>query len=160
MPWTRDGPRDSDQAYRRSSDAFADGTFNEWRSIKGMNTPTELSLMACQDRRPRGEVRDQYIHAVKVVPTLYDLLGTEPPQTLKGCPQNQIERETFKASLTNPGAPDTVPRDAGAVVDLGTKGGCLHLPATEGVGRLCLSWSASLFHAWWGWAKLTCGPAS
>ncbi len=51
----------------------------------------------------RGEVRDQYIHAVKVVPTLYDLLGTEPPQTLKGCPQNPIEGESFKASLTTLG---------------------------------------------------------
>ncbi|MGA5127650.1 hypothetical protein ACPCAG_30665 [Streptomyces pseudogriseolus] len=69
-------------------------------------------------------MRDQYIHAVKVVPTLYDLLST--PQTLKGRPQNPIEGESFKASLTNPGAPDTVPLDTGAVVDLGTKGGCLH----------------------------------
>ncbi|MEU2916399.1 arylsulfatase [Streptomyces massasporeus] len=53
----------------------------------------------------RGEVRDQYIHAVDVVPTLYDLLGIEPPEVLKGRPQNPIEGESFKASLTDPGAP-------------------------------------------------------
>ncbi|MEU2747537.1 arylsulfatase [Streptomyces collinus] len=53
----------------------------------------------------RGEVRDQYIHAVDVVPTLYDLLGIEPPEVLKGYPQNPIEGESFKASFTDPGAP-------------------------------------------------------
>ena len=53
----------------------------------------------------RGEVRDQYVHAVDVVPTLYDLLGIEPPEMIKGCPQSPIEGESFKASLTDPAAP-------------------------------------------------------
>ncbi|MFC8272647.1 arylsulfatase [Streptomyces sp. NPDC057271] len=53
----------------------------------------------------RGEVRQQYVHAVDVVPTLYDLLGIEPPEVLKGYPQNPIEGESFKASLTDPEAP-------------------------------------------------------
>ena len=30
------------------------------------------------------EVRQQYIHAVDVVPTIYALLGIEPPAVLKG----------------------------------------------------------------------------
>ncbi|GGV06636.1 arylsulfatase [Streptomyces litmocidini] len=53
----------------------------------------------------RGEVRRQYVHAVDVVPTLYDLLGIEPPEVIKGYPQNPIEGESFKASLTDPDAP-------------------------------------------------------
>ncbi|WP_324614578.1 sulfatase-like hydrolase/transferase [Streptomyces sp. NRRL WC-3618] len=46
----------------------------------------------------RGEVRQQYVHAVDVVPTLYDLLGVEPPEVLKGYPQNPIE---FAATSRN-----------------------------------------------------------
>ncbi|MFF7641940.1 sulfatase-like hydrolase/transferase [Streptomyces canus] len=53
----------------------------------------------------RGEVRQQYIHAVDVVPTLYDLLGVEPPEVIKGYPQNPIEGESFRASLTDDTAP-------------------------------------------------------
>jgi arylsulfatase A-like enzyme len=49
--------------------------------------------------------RQQYVHAVDVVPTLYDLLGVEPPEVLKGYPQNPIEGESFAAALTDPDAP-------------------------------------------------------
>ncbi len=53
----------------------------------------------------RGEIRHQYIHAVDIVPTLYDLLGIEPPKVLKGYTQSPIEGESFRASFDDPGAP-------------------------------------------------------
>jgi arylsulfatase len=53
----------------------------------------------------RGEIRHQYIHAVDVVPTIYQLLGMEPPDVLKGYPQSPIEGESFAASLMDPAAP-------------------------------------------------------
>ncbi|MFR9799535.1 sulfatase-like hydrolase/transferase [Streptomyces sp. MS06] len=53
----------------------------------------------------RGEVREQYVHAVDVVPTVYELLGIEPPETLNGYPQTPLEGESFRASLTDPAAP-------------------------------------------------------
>ncbi|KLK89101.1 arylsulfatase [Methanoculleus sediminis] len=53
----------------------------------------------------RGGIRHQYVHAVDIVPTLYDLLGIEPPKVLKGYTQNPIEGESFRASLDNPDAP-------------------------------------------------------
>jgi arylsulfatase A-like enzyme len=53
----------------------------------------------------RGEVRHQYVHAVDVVPTLYELLGVDPPDVLKGWTQSPIEGESFAASLSDPGAP-------------------------------------------------------
>ncbi|MFZ2174035.1 MAG: arylsulfatase [Rhodococcus sp. (in: high G+C Gram-positive bacteria)] len=53
----------------------------------------------------RGEVRDQYVHAVDVVPTLYDFLGIEPPTTLKGFPQTPIEGESFAATIGDTSAP-------------------------------------------------------
>jgi arylsulfatase A-like enzyme len=51
------------------------------------------------------DVRNQYIHAVDVVPTLYDLMGITPPEVIKGYPQSPIEGESFAASLTDAGAP-------------------------------------------------------
>jgi arylsulfatase len=54
---------------------------------------------------PSTEPRHQYVHAVDLVPTLYDLLGITPPEVLKGYPQNEIEGESFAAALTEPEAP-------------------------------------------------------
>lgn len=53
----------------------------------------------------RGELRDQYVHAIDIVPTLYELLGIEPPDVLKGYTQSPIEGESFAASLADPTAP-------------------------------------------------------
>ena len=55
--------------------------------------------------KPSQDVRHQYIHAVDVVPTVYDLLGIEPPAVIKGYPQSPIEGESFAAALTDPTAP-------------------------------------------------------
>jgi arylsulfatase len=51
------------------------------------------------------EPRQQYVHAVDVVPTLYELLQFEPPEVLNGYQQNPIEGESFAAALTDPDAP-------------------------------------------------------
>jgi arylsulfatase A-like enzyme len=53
----------------------------------------------------RGEVRDQYVHAVDVVPTIYELIGVEPHAEIGGAVQSPIEGESFAASLTDPRAP-------------------------------------------------------
>lgn len=49
--------------------------------------------------------RSQYVHAVDVVPTIYDLIGITPPETLNGYAQRRIEGESFAASLTDPAVP-------------------------------------------------------
>ena len=54
---------------------------------------------------PRPEPLHQYIHAVDVVPTIYELLDIDPPAVLKGYTQSPIEGESFAASLTDPTAP-------------------------------------------------------
>jgi len=40
------------------------------------------------------------------VPTVYDLLGIEPPEVLKGYLQSRIEGESFKRSIGDPDAPE------------------------------------------------------
>jgi len=54
---------------------------------------------------PQGQPRHQYVHAVDVVPTIYELLEIEPPDAIRGVAQSPIEGESFAASLTDPGAP-------------------------------------------------------
>ncbi len=49
--------------------------------------------------------RPQYVHAVDVVPTIYDLLDIEPPETINGYLQSPIEGESFAAALTDSSAP-------------------------------------------------------
>ncbi|MFA5884510.1 MAG: arylsulfatase [Acidimicrobiia bacterium] len=51
------------------------------------------------------EIRHQYVHAVDVVPTVYELLDIEPPEVIKGYLQSPIEGESFAAALTDPTVP-------------------------------------------------------
>jgi hypothetical protein len=53
----------------------------------------------------RGETRQQYLHAVDVVPTIYELLGIEPPAVLKGYTQSPIESQSIAATFSDPDAP-------------------------------------------------------
>jgi arylsulfatase len=54
---------------------------------------------------PSTEPRQQYIHAVDLVPTIYDLLGIDPPEMINGYLQSPIEGESFAAALTDPSVP-------------------------------------------------------
>ncbi|HEX7323493.1 MAG TPA: arylsulfatase [Mycobacterium sp.] len=50
----------------------------------------------------RGEVRDTYVNVCDVTPTVYDLLGIDPPDTVRGISQRPLEGVSFKAALDNP----------------------------------------------------------
>lgn len=45
--------------------------------------------------------RRQYTHAIDIVPTIYNSLGIEPPETLKGYTQHPIEGVAFDASFAD-----------------------------------------------------------
>jgi len=49
--------------------------------------------------KAKGELRDQYAHAIDVVPTIYDCLGIELPDVVKGYTQWALEGTSFKYSL-------------------------------------------------------------
>ena len=49
--------------------------------------------------------RQQYVHTVDVVPTIYELLGIEPPEVIKGFVQSPIEGESFAHALTDANVP-------------------------------------------------------
>ncbi|HEY9854980.1 MAG TPA: arylsulfatase [Stenomitos sp.] len=70
--------------------------------------------------KARGELRDQYIHAIDLVPTIYDCLGITPPETVRGVTQSPIEGVSFKQTFSNAQAP--TPKQAQFYVMLGTRG--------------------------------------
>ncbi len=53
----------------------------------------------------RGENRHQYGHAIDMVPTVLDLLGIEPPGSIRGVQQSPIEGVSLVPSLRDPDAP-------------------------------------------------------
>jgi arylsulfatase A-like enzyme len=54
--------------------------------------------------RARGEVRTQYAHIVDMVPTVLDLLGLEPPATIRGVTQSPLQGVSFARTLDDAAA--------------------------------------------------------
>lgn len=83
-----------------------DTPFPYWKRFAGYEGGTADVCLVAWPRGidARGEIRHQYIHAVDVVPTIYDLLGVTPPAVLKGYTQSPIEGESFSDSFTDPEA--------------------------------------------------------
>ncbi len=84
-----------------------DTPFPYWKRWAGYEGGVADTLLVAWPEQIKAskEVRDQYVHAVDVVPTIYALLGIEPPEVIKGHLQSPIEGESFAAALTDPKAP-------------------------------------------------------
>jgi arylsulfatase A-like enzyme len=83
-----------------------DTPFPYWKRFAGYEGGVADPLIVAWPRgiEAAGEVRHQYTHAVDLVPTLYELLGIEPPPTLRGYAQSELEGRSFAASLADPDA--------------------------------------------------------
>ncbi|MFN2160353.1 MAG: sulfatase-like hydrolase/transferase [Anaerolineales bacterium] len=55
--------------------------------------------------RAKGEVREQYAHAIDMVPTVLDMLEIDPPTSIKGVNQSPIEGVSFRDSFEEADAP-------------------------------------------------------
>jgi arylsulfatase len=84
-----------------------DTPFPYWKRWAGAEGGVaDMCLVSWPAKIPASTVpRQQYIHAVDIVPTIYDLIGIEPPETMKGYLQSPIEGESFAAALTDPDVP-------------------------------------------------------
>jgi arylsulfatase A-like enzyme len=84
-----------------------DTPFPYWKRFAGYEGGVADPLIVAWPKgvTARSEVRHQYLHAVDIVPTLYEMLGIEPPDVLKGYTQSPIEGDSFAASFTDPDAP-------------------------------------------------------
>jgi formylglycine-generating enzyme required for sulfatase activity len=55
--------------------------------------------------KARGEIRNQYHHAIDIVPTVLDVLGIDPPETIKGHTQSPLDGVSMRGSLDAAGNP-------------------------------------------------------
>ncbi|MCX2929372.1 arylsulfatase [Mycobacterium sp. CVI_P3] len=53
----------------------------------------------------RGEVRDHYVHVSDITPTVYDLLGIDPPELVKGIVQEPLDGVSCAAALRDSDTP-------------------------------------------------------
>jgi arylsulfatase len=51
--------------------------------------------VAGTDQGDRGGLREQFLHVIDIVPTLYEVIGITPPVELNGVPQKPIEGLSF-----------------------------------------------------------------
>ncbi|BBZ79656.1 arylsulfatase [Mycolicibacterium anyangense] len=49
-----------------------------------------------------GAIRDHYVNVSDITPTVYELLGIEPPETVRGIAQKPLDGVSFKAALDDP----------------------------------------------------------
>jgi arylsulfatase len=55
----------------------------------------------------RGTTRDQFVYVADIAPTIYELVGVEPPATFRGVEQRPVTGRSFTAVLADPAAPAT-----------------------------------------------------
>jgi arylsulfatase A-like enzyme len=55
--------------------------------------------------KARGEIRNQYCHAIDMVPTVLDAVGIEPPAHIRGVSQSPIHGVSLKSSFDDAKAP-------------------------------------------------------
>ena len=74
--------------------------FKMWKRYEfngGTSDPCIISWPA--GSKARGEIRDQYHHAIDLVPTILDVLGVDPPETIKGHTQSPIDGVSMRESF-------------------------------------------------------------
>jgi arylsulfatase A-like enzyme len=67
----------------------------------------------------KGERRSQFLHATDIVPTMYDLLGVELPEEVKGYQQIPLEGVSFRSTFESDDVP--TPKETGFFSMLGSR---------------------------------------
>ena len=70
----------------------------------GIRDPLIVHWPAGIPASERGGIRSQFHHAVDVMPTLLDLVGVEPPATMKGVEQMPLHGRSMRASIESASA--------------------------------------------------------
>jgi len=82
--------------------------FKMWKRYEfegGVSDPCIISWP--KGIKAAGEVREQYHHAVDIVPTILDVLGVERPQAIKGHTQSPMDGVSMRYSFDAADAPTT-----------------------------------------------------
>jgi arylsulfatase A-like enzyme len=85
---------------------FAGNTpFRRWKR-ETYRGGTSDPFIVCWPKRitARGEVREQYAHIIDMVPTVLEVLGIDPPATIRGIPQSPLHGVSFAHTFDAPEA--------------------------------------------------------
>ncbi len=80
--------------------------FKMWKRYEfngGTSDPCIVSWRA--GTTARGEIHDQYHHAIDIAPTILDFLGVDAPDTIKGHVQSPLDGVSMRGSIENAAAP-------------------------------------------------------
>jgi arylsulfatase A-like enzyme len=79
--------------------------FKLWKRYSNWEGGTADPLIVSWPKRiTETGVRRQYTHAVDIVPTIYECLGIDPPEVVKGFTQFPVEGISFAATFNDPDA--------------------------------------------------------
>ncbi|MGY6500985.1 MAG: sulfatase-like hydrolase/transferase [Acidimicrobiales bacterium] len=73
----------------------------------GVHVPMVLHWPSGLDATQRGTRRDQFVFVSDIAPTIYDLVGVDPPAVRRGIEQLPVTGHSFVELLTDPDAPAT-----------------------------------------------------
>jgi N-sulphoglucosamine sulphohydrolase, C-terminal len=95
--------------------------FKMWKRYEfngGTSDPCIVSWPAGIEAK--GEIREQYHHAIDLVPTILDVLGVEAPETIKGHVQSHFDGVSMRESFDDASKP--TPRKTQFYTMLGSRG--------------------------------------
>ncbi|MBV6508596.1 MAG: hypothetical protein JJLCMIEE_01661 [Acidimicrobiales bacterium] len=82
-----------------------DTPFRRWKRETYRGGITDPCVVSWPDGiSSANEVRDQYTHAIDIVPTILDAIGLEPPQAIRGVSQSTIQGHSFAHTFDAPDA--------------------------------------------------------
>jgi arylsulfatase len=97
-----------------------DTPFKMWKRYNfegGVADPLVISWP--QGITKSGELRHQFLHATDIAPTMYDLLGVEMPDVVKGFPQIPLEGVSFRSTFESDEVP--TPKESAFFSMLGSR---------------------------------------
>jgi arylsulfatase len=81
--------------------------FKMWKRYEFQGGIADPCIISWPKGMPaKGELRDQYHHAIDIVPTILDCLGVNPPERIKGHEQSRIDGVSMRDTFKNPLAPN------------------------------------------------------
>jgi arylsulfatase A-like enzyme len=93
----------SPKTYNHYSNGWAmafNTPFKMWKRYEFNGGTTDPCIISWpQGLDAHGEIREQYHHAIDLVPTILDALGVEPPETIAGHPQSHFDGVSMRYSF-------------------------------------------------------------
>jgi arylsulfatase A-like enzyme len=79
--------------------------FKMWKRYEFNGGTSDPCILSWPAGKARGEIRNQYFHAIDIAPTILNLLGVESPETIKGHTQTPFDGVSMRDTIDDASAP-------------------------------------------------------